>query len=130
MVVKAVWGAAKGTVKILWKTAAFVPRATVGTAKAVRVTPGVAAKWTSNALGAGGFYNPYVFAGAFGLGAIGMGVLGSGYRMDSPRTAWGRTPGMAAPYGRSTMSFRTVPTSFDMGAIGSLAFALHNQRKG
>ena len=50
--------------------------------------------------------------------------------MESPAVAWGHTPGMTAPYTDTTMTFTTANrTTQNMGATGSLAFALHNQRK-
>ncbi len=71
---------------------------------------------------------PAILLGAFGLLGVARSLISGGYSMDGPNVARGYTPGMSSPYTNNTMSFGTVDRT--MGATGSLAFALHNQRKG
>jgi hypothetical protein len=88
--------------------------------------------------GTGGFFSglarralgPAVILGAFGLLGAARNLVGGGYSMEGPNVAWGYTPGMGSPYTDTTMTFATANrTTQSMGATGSLAFALHNQRK-
>jgi hypothetical protein len=74
---------------------------------------------------------PAIILGAFGLLGAARNLIGGGYSMEGPSVAWGHTPGESIPYTNTTMSFSTANrTTQSMGATGSLAFALHNQRKG
>lgn len=57
-------------------------------------------------------------------------LVGGPYDMNSPRTAWGYTPGRSAP-GNAPMQFSTIQQGYiDQYASGNLMFALHNLRKG
>lgn len=73
---------------------------------------------------------PGIILGGFGLVAAGKSLTGGGYSMEGSNVAWGRTPGMNTPYALAPMSF-SADSRFaqDMGVDGSLAFAMHNQRK-
>lgn len=74
---------------------------------------------------------PGIVAGGFGAIAANRNLIGGAYSMDSPNVAWGYTPGMSAPYNNTTMLFGDEPRiTRNMSATGSIAFALHNQRKG
>jgi len=72
---------------------------------------------------------PALILGGFGAMRAGQGLLNAPYDIHSPRAAWGYTPGMTAPYTQYPMEFSSIPRNIDMGATGSLAFALHNNRK-
>lgn len=84
----------------------------------------------SGAFGSLGLTTPLIFAGGFGAMSAGLGLMNSGFQMDSPRTAWGYTPGMESPYTQGPMSFRSIPNVNNMESTGSMAFAMHNMRKG
>jgi hypothetical protein len=74
---------------------------------------------------------PAIILGVFGLLGAARNLIGGGYSMEGPGVAWGHTPGESIPYTNTTMLFSTANrTTQSMGATGSLAFALHNQRKG
>lgn len=91
-----------------------------------------AAGQSSSLLGALGkrALGPGIILGAFGLLSGARNLISGGYSATGPGVAWGHTPGMATPYTDTTMTFGTVNRmSQNMGATGSLAFALHNQRK-
>jgi hypothetical protein len=73
---------------------------------------------------------PGIILGAFALLGGARNLIGGGYSAEGPGVAWEHTPGMASPYTDTTMTFSTANrTTQSMGATGSLAFALHNQRK-
>ncbi len=64
-----------------------------------------------------------LFAGYGAFKAM-KGLIGAPYSMENARIGGGRS------YSSYPMHFSSFPRNIDMGATGSLSFALHNRRKG